>query len=187
MPSPRIKRRQLTTRNDALLSFSELGVGTAPLGNLYAPSTKAKRVQTLDAAWDVGCRLFDTAPLYGLWPRRDAAQWLPARASRDDTFVLSTKVGRLMRRLSARRSATGQGKFFDTPSRREVYDYSYDGVMRSLEFSFERLGVDRIDIVFCHDVDVFTHRLARRRSDRRIGEFMESGYRALERIARQPA
>jgi D-threo-aldose 1-dehydrogenase len=73
---------------------------------------------------------------------------------------------------------TGIGKFFETPSRREVYDYSYDGVMRSSEASLERLGVDRVDILFVHDVDIFTHG-STEASDRRIEEFMRSGYYAL--------
>ncbi|TIM79711.1 MAG: aldo/keto reductase, partial [Mesorhizobium sp.] len=94
-----------------------------------------------------------------------------------DDYVLSSKVGRLMR-VSAPDQRTGIGKFFDTPSRREVYDYSYDGVMRSFEASLERLGVDRIDILYVHDVDIFTHG-SKEASDRRIEEFMSSGYYAL--------
>ena len=71
--------------------------------------------------------------------------------------MLSTKVGRLLE-VCPPAERTGIGKFFDTPSRKERFDYSYDGVMRSLEFSLERLGVDSIDMVFVHDVDVFTHK-----------------------------
>jgi D-threo-aldose 1-dehydrogenase len=71
--------------------------------------------------------------------------------------------------------------FFETPSRREVFDYSYDGVMRSLEFSLERLGVDHIDVVYAHDVDVFTHG-SKEASDERIREFMEGGYKALVKL-----
>ena len=79
------------------------------------------------------------------------------------------------------RAALGQGAFFETPSRREIFDYSYDGVMRSLEFSLERLGVDHIDIVYAHDVDVFTHG-SKAASDARIREFMEGGYKALIKL-----
>ena len=81
---------------------------------------------------------------------------------------------------------TGIGKFFDTPSRREVYDYSYDGVMRSFEASFERLGVDRIDILFVHDVDIFTHG-SKAASDARIDEFMRGGYYAMLALRDQGA
>ena len=69
----------------------------------------------------------------------------------------------------------------------EVYDYSYDGVMRSLEFSFERLGVDAIDILFCHDMDVFTHGSARSDAMPHVAEFMEGGYKALVKLRDEKA
>ena len=100
-------------------------------------------------------RYYDTAPLYGLGLAEVAAQSVSARQARDD-YVLSTKVGRLLQ-VCPPDQRTGIGKFFDTPSRREVFDYSHDGVMRSFDDSLERLGVDRIDILFVHDLDVFTH------------------------------
>ena len=75
----------------------------------------------------------------------------------------------------------GTDAFFETPSRRERFDYSYDGVMRSLEFSLERLGLDQIDIVYGHDVDVVTHG-SKEASDARIKEFMTGGYRALDEL-----
>jgi len=99
--------------------------------------------------------------------------------------VLSSKVGRLMRACPPEQR-TGIGKFFDTPSRQEVYDYSYDGVMRSFEASLERLGVDRIDILFVHDVDIFTHG-SKQASDQRIEEFMRSGYYGLLSLRDQGA
>ena len=76
---------------------------------------------------------------------------------------------------------SGQGAFFETPARRERFDYSYDGVMRSLEFSLERLGLDQVDIVYGHDVDVATHG-SKEAADARIKEFMTGGYRALDRL-----
>ena len=76
---------------------------------------------------------------------------------------------------------TGIGKFFETPSRQEVFDYSYDGVMRSVEFSLERLGVDSIDILLAHDVDIFTHG-SKEAADARAKELMQGGYRALEQL-----
>lgn len=175
----RLARRAFRSRSGATISFTEMGFGTAPLGNLYRPLSETEARGTLDAAWDVGCRYYDTAPLYGLGLSETRLNGF-LREHRDEPVVLSTKVGRLMR-VCPPAERTGQGKFFDTPARREVYDYSYDGVMRSLEFSFERLGVDRIDIVFCHDVDIFTHG-SKEASDRRIAEFMESGYRALAEL-----
>jgi D-threo-aldose 1-dehydrogenase len=92
--------------------------------------------------------------------------------------LISTKVGRLLD-VCAPHERTRQGAFFETPSRRERFDYSYDGAMRSLEFSLERLGLDRIDIVYGHDVDVFTHG-SKEASNARIKEFMTGGYRALD-------
>ena len=94
-------------------------------------------------------------PLYGLGLSETRVNHF-LRGRPRNSYVLSTKVGRLLT-PSSPEERTGIGKFFDTPSRREVYDYSYDGVMRSFEHSLERLGVDRIDILFCHDLDLSTH------------------------------
>jgi D-threo-aldose 1-dehydrogenase len=130
----------------------------------------------LQAAWDDGCRYFDTAPLYGLGLSEvRVGNFL--RGKPRGEYVISTKVGRLMK-VSSPESRTGIGKFFDVPNRREVYDYSYDGVMRSFEASFERTGLDRFDILFCHDVDIFTHG-SKEASDARIDEFMKGGYYAV--------
>jgi D-threo-aldose 1-dehydrogenase len=174
--------RRFTTRSGHGLPFTELGFGTAPIGNLYRAIDEATAQATLQAAWDVGCRYFDTAPLYGLGLSETRLNHFLRDRPRD-SYVLSTKVGRLLR-VCAPEHRTGIGKFFDTPARQEVYDYSYDGVMRSFEDSFERLGVDRVDILYCHDVDVFTHG-SQEAADRRIREFMESGYRALASLRDQ--
>jgi D-threo-aldose 1-dehydrogenase len=166
------------------LTFTELGFGAAPLGNLYRaiPDTAARA--TLDAAWDAGIRVYDTAPLYGLGLSETRLNPF-LRAHPRDEVVLSTKVGRLLAACPPE-ARTGIGKFFDTPSRREVYDYAYDGVMRSFEASLERLGVDRIDILYVHDIDVFTHG-SRAEADRLIDLFMGSGYRALVELREQGA
>jgi len=173
------KLRPFRTSHGAALSFSAIGFGTAPLGNLYRPLTEQDARATLEAAWDIGCRYFDTAPLYGLGLAETRLNGF-LRGHRTEPVLLSTKVGRLLDRCSPS-GRTGIGRFFDTPNRRERYDYSYDGVMRSLEFSLERLGVDAIDILYCHDVDVFTHG-SQEAADKRIGEFMAGGYRALDRL-----
>ncbi|WP_230533055.1 aldo/keto reductase [Microvirga roseola] len=168
--------RRFTTRSGQDLFFTELGFGTAPLGNLYRPVDEKTAQDTLQAAWEIGSRYYDTAPLYGLGLSETRLNHFLRGRPRSE-YVLSTKVGRLLRVCPPERR-TGIGKFFDTPARQEVYDYSYDGVMRSVEDSFERLGIDRIDILYCHDVDVFTHG-SQEASDRRIREFMDSGYQAL--------
>jgi D-threo-aldose 1-dehydrogenase len=158
------------------LTFTELGFGTAPLGNLYRAITEADAQATLEAAWDSGCRYFDTAPLYGLGLAETRLnRFLLGRARGD--YVLSTKVGRLLAACPPD-ARTGIGKFFDTPSRREVYDYSYDGVMRSFEVSLERLGVDSVDILYGHDIDLFNHG-SREALDARLNEFIRGGYTAL--------
>jgi D-threo-aldose 1-dehydrogenase len=171
--------RTFTSRSGATLTFTAMGFGTAPLGNLYRAMSQDESDATLEAAWEVGCRYFDTAPLYGLGLSETRLNPF-LRSKRPERPILSTKVGRILQ-VCDPAERTGQGKFFDVPARKELYDYSYDGVMRSLEHSFERLGVDEIDILFCHDVDVFTHG-SKEASDRRIREFMEGGYKALVKL-----
>jgi D-threo-aldose 1-dehydrogenase len=173
------RKRKFVSRSGVVLQFSELGFGAAPLGNLYRPLTEKEARTTLDAAWTAGCRYYDTAPLYGLGLSETRLNGF-LRAKPRDGYLLSTKVGRLLQ-LCQPEERSRQGAFFETPSRRETFDYSYDGVMRSLEFSLERLGVDHIDIVYAHDVDIFTHG-SKEASDARIREFMEGGYQALLKL-----
>jgi D-threo-aldose 1-dehydrogenase len=124
-------------------------------------------------------RYFDTAPLYGLGLSETRLnQFLRGKKRKD--YTISTKVGRLLQ-VCPPGERTGIGKFFDTPSRREIYDYTYDGVMRSLEFSLERLGIDSVDILFAHDLDVFTHKSEAAR-DAHVKTFMEGGYKALLKL-----
>jgi D-threo-aldose 1-dehydrogenase len=158
------------------LSFTELGFGTAPLGNLYRAIGDDEAQTILDKAWAGGVRYYDTSPLYGLGLSETRLNRFLRGKNRDD-YVLSTKAGRLMQ-VCDPRDRTGIGKWFDVPTRREVYDYSYDGVMRSVEFSLERLGVDRVDILYVHDLCIFTHG-SKAASDARIEEFMASGYDAM--------
>lgn len=171
--------RKFVTRRGAELQFTELGFGGAPLGNLYRPMAEREARVMLEAVWATGCRYFDTAPLYGLGLSETRLNGF-LRPKARDSYLISTKVGRLLD-LCDPQKRTGQGAFFETPSRRERFDYSYDGVMRSLEFSLERLGLDQVDIVYCHDVDVTTHG-SREAADARIKEFMTGGYRALDEL-----
>ena len=158
------------------LTFSRLGFGGAPLGNLYRAISDDEAQAILTLAWDNGLRYFDTAPLYGF----GLSETRINRFLRDkprDSYVLSTKVGRLMRAV-APENRDGVGKWFEVPARQEVFDYSYDGVMRSLEMSLERLGTHRIDLLYAHDLDVFTHGSAEALAARQK-EFMDGGYRAM--------
>ena len=174
-----MRKRRFTTRGGDTLAFTELSFGTAPLGNLYSAISESAARATLEAAWEAGARYFDTAPLYGLGLAETRLNGFLRGKKRGD-YLLSSKVGRLLEPC-AREKRTGIGKFFDTPSRREVYDYSYDGVMRCVEFSLERLGVDCLDILFCHDIDVVNHG-TRAKVDALVKIFMGGGYKALRKL-----
>ena len=174
-----MKKRSFKAPSGETISFTELGFGSAPIGNLYRSVDPEEAQKTLEAAWKAGIRYFDTAPLYGLGLSETRLnRFLYGRKRKD--YVLSTKVGRLLD-VCPPSERTAIGKFFDTPSRRERYDYSYDGFMRSIEFSLERLGVDSIDIIFIHDVDVFTHKSESAR-DAHVRTILKSGYKALEKL-----
>lgn len=161
------------------LTFTELGFGAAPLGNLFRAITEDEAQTVLEAAWANGARYFDTAPLYGLGLSETRLNHFLRGKGRSE-YVLSTKVGRLLE-VCPPDDRNGIGKWFDVPNRRERYDYSHDGVLRSLEASLERLGLDRVDILYAHDLDVFTHG-SQAAMQARLEEFMASGYRALLRL-----
>ncbi len=157
------------------ITFTELGFGTAPIGGLYRPVTPDAAHATLTRAWDLGVRYFDTAPLYGLGQSETRLNCaLQGRRG----FTVSSKVGRLLRRCGPGEQHTGVGKWFDVPNRVEIYDYSHDGVMRSVEFSLERTGLDRFDVLYVHDLDLFTHGTPER-LDAFRKVFMQGGYKAL--------
>lgn len=133
------------------VELTQLGFGTAAIGNLYQAVDDDIAQTTLDAAWGAGIRYFDTAPYYGLGlAERRLGRFL--RGYPRDEFVISSKVGRL---LETNEHPTAQGDaVFDVPGDvRVVRDYSRDGVLRSLEASLRRTGLDRLDIVFVHDPD----------------------------------
>jgi len=177
-----MKSRSFKAPSGATIKFTELGCGTAPLGNLYRAVSEEDAQATLNAAWKAGMRYYDTAPLYGLGLSETRLNHFLRGKKRKD-YVLSTKVGRLLK-VCPPSERTGIGKFFDTPSRVQVYDYSYDGVMRSLEASLERLGIDSIDVVYGHDLDVYTHGSEAAR-DHYVAEFMNGGYKALRQLRDQ--
>jgi D-threo-aldose 1-dehydrogenase len=163
------------------LRVSQIGFGGAPLGNLFAALSETAAAAAVAGAVESGIRLFDTAPLYGhgLSEHRIGTA---LRHRRRDEFVLATKVGRLLRPDPA---AEG-GLYRDIPPFATVYDYSYDGVLRSVEDSLQRLGLARIDIVHIHDVDVWTHK-SQAATDARFAEAMAGGYRALLRLREEKA
>ncbi len=170
-----LKTRVWDRLGKGALQFTELGFGTAPVGGLYRPVSGDEAHATMTRAWDAGVRYFDTAPLYGLG--QSETRLNRALAGRSG-FIVSSKVGRLLRPSRAGEVRDGIGKWFDVPNRKEIFDYSYDGVMRSVEFSLERTGLDRIDLIYAHDLDIFTHGSAEAMQTR-LDEFMASGYKAL--------
>ncbi len=178
------KGMQPATRHHAksALTFTELGLGTAPLAGLYRPVPQAEAWAVMEAAWAGGVRHYDTAPLYGLGMAETRLNPFLKDKPRDG-YVLASKVGRWLKATTPE-GREGHGKWFDVPSRVGVYDYGYDGVMRSLEFSLERLGVDRIDILHVHDLDVWTHG-SQEALDGCIRQFVSGGHRALHELRSQ--
>ncbi|MDA9186329.1 aldo/keto reductase [Planktomarina sp.] len=173
----KLKIRHWDRLGNGGLTFTELGFGTAPLGNLYKAISDGEARATLDAAWEGGVRYFDTAPLYGLGLSETRLNPF-LRDKPRDSYILSTKVGRLIEYCSPEHRA-GVGKWFNVPQRRENFDYTYDGVMRSFEHSFSRLGVDQIDILYVHDLCAFSHG-SKAASDMRVKEFFAGrGYEAM--------
>ena len=139
-------------RFEVLAASLPLVFGGGSIGGLYAPVSDEQAAQTLAAAWSAGIRAFDTAPHYGagLSERRIGA-FLATRPR--DEFIVSTKVGRLL--VPAAGDVEGVDGFYGTPPLTRVRDYSRDGVLRSLEESLRRLGLDRVDIALIHDPDDF--------------------------------
>jgi len=171
--------RRFTNRLGASLDFTLLGFGSAPLGNYLRPLSEEDCDATLRAAWDAGLRYYDTAPFYGLGLSEMRVGRLLQQMPRDE-FVVATKVGRV---LNPCEPDEVNGFFFvDTPQVRFEYDYTYDGVMRSYEESLERLGLDRVDVLYVHDVDAFAHG-GREGSERAIQGLIETGgWRALTEL-----
>ena len=143
-----------------------MGLGTAPLGGLYEPVGEEDALRVVEEAWRAGVRYFDTAPLYGhgLAEKRIGAV---LRTKPRDEFVISTKVGRLLR--AGVPPEPGQA-FKGTPPVNPVFDFTYDATMRSVDESLERLGLDRVDILLIHD------------PDDHYEEALNGAYRALDRL-----
>ena len=158
------------------LAVSVLGFGAAPLGGVYRALSDAEADATVAAAYEAGLRYFDVAPFYGL----GLAEHRLGRALRQrrGDCVLSTKVGRLLRPVRGR---APESMYVDPLPFEVVYDYSYDGVMRSIEDSQQRTGLVDFDILFIHDVNRRWHGDA---VDRRFDEVMAGGYRALDELRR---
>jgi len=135
------------------LAITELGLGGASLGNLYRETSETEALLAVGAAWDGGVRYYDTAPHYGLGLSERRLGAALAGRPRDD-YVLSTKVGRLLEPNPAPAGSDLRTGGFAVPDDfRRHFDFSRDGVLRSLESSLDRLGVSRVDVVYVHDPD----------------------------------
>jgi len=139
---------------DTLLA-GPLGFGTAPLGNMYRSISESEAMATVDAAWEAGIRFFDAAPFYGA----GLAEVRLGKALKNyprDEYVLATKVGRLVLPElvdTSTRTFGDKGNIFKDGNANAIrYDYTAEGTERSIAESLERLGVDRLDYVFIHDL-----------------------------------
>ena len=135
------------------VQVTPLGFGGGPLGQMGSEISEDQASSLVSTAWESGIRYFDTAPLYGhgLSEKRLGAG---LSGYPRDEFVVSCKVGRLLVPATAENR---NPMSLDTEPFGACYDYSYDGARRSLEASLQRLGLDQIDILLCHDIDVWTH------------------------------
>ncbi|QMU57419.1 MAG: aldo/keto reductase [Boseongicola sp.] len=169
----------LNKRTKVPVPVTRMGFGGAPLGNLYRVISEEDAQSALQAAYDAGIRYFDTAPQYGLGLSEGRFGQALNRFG-DEAVKLSTKVGRLL--VDCDPEDVTPEAFIGVPQKRIVFDYTYDGVMRSFEASKSRLNYDRIDILLVHDVDVFSQG-SQEASDAKVRElFDQGGYRALSEL-----
>jgi len=173
MPQPALRRSPIRQTG---LTVSELGLGCASLAGIFTAVPEADARATIARALDAGIRYFDTAPFYG----HGLSERLTGDGIRGaEDVVLSSKVGRLLRPgVHADPGAWVTALPF-TPE----YDYSYDGIMRSYEDSLQRLGLDRIDILYLHDIGNLTH--GDEAGPTLFETAMTGGYKALEELRSQ--
>ncbi|MEX1827146.1 aldo/keto reductase [Luteibacter sp. CQ10] len=133
--------------------LSPLAFGGAPVGNLYAEVPEVQALDTIRHAWDQGIRHFDTAPYYGFGLSESRLGTALAEVPRG-SYTVSTKLGRVIEDAEGR---DGRADGFAVQGRRARFDYSRDGLRRSLEASLHRLRTDYVDILFLHDIGALTH------------------------------
>ncbi len=172
---PPLKTRKLGRTS---VSVTELGLGTAPLGDLFERIEDGEAAAVIGAAWDGGVRYFDTSPWYGRGQAEHRLGRALYRQPRDE-FVISTKIGRVLRRPLKQGPIKDQ--WLGGLQFQPVFDYGYDGVMRSFEDSLQRLGINSIDLLLIHDLDAWSHR-SPANVDAYFGELATGGWRALEQL-----
>lgn len=163
------------------LRIPVLGLGTCPLGGVYDAIDETTARATFDAAWRSGIRLYDTAPWYGL----GQAEHRTGRALYEqerDTYVLTTKVGRLLKAPRDRASFTPPNWAGALPFEHH-HVFTYDAIMRSYEDSLQRLGINRVDALYIHDLDSGYFR-SEEALNARLDDLDKGGFRALDELKR---
>ena len=174
---PRFEPTEPVALGRTHVRVTRMGIGTNPLAGLMEAISYEVARATVEAAWDEGIRFYDTAPLYGFgFAERFVGDVLRAQPRHD--YALTTKVGRLLltdgpaERRDELMLYQGELLFRGTGAEVPYYDYTYDGVMRSLEASRERTGIERFDIVHIHDPELF------------MEEAADGAFRALDELRR---
>ena len=177
-----MKTNLFKARNGTELRFSAIGLGTAPMGDLYELLDEKTAIATIEQAFASGVRIFDTSPHYGNGIAESRLGAGLRRAPRDD-YILSTKIGRVMdpfAKPAPKNKDVYSPGFLGGYQHAPHFDYSYDGTMRSIEHSLLRTGLSRLDVVLIHDCDVWTHGVAD--APRRFKEAMDGAYKALDKL-----
>jgi len=154
----------------------QIGFGAAPLGDLFVKVSERDAEATLAGAWDAGIRYYDTAPWYGRGQSEHRVGRFLYRQPRRE-LILSTKIGRILR-APARPETFDTGFWAGGLHFDHHFDYSYDGVMRAYEDSLQRLGMNRIDLLVIHDLDIW-HQGSQTMVAAKLAELANGGYRAL--------
>jgi D-threo-aldose 1-dehydrogenase len=174
-------RRPLGARTG--VNVTELGLGTAPLGETFDVIEEDEARALLAAAWDGGVRYFDTSPWYGKGQAEHRLGRALYRKPRED-FVISSKIGRVLRRPLKPGPFQRDSDWIGGLEFAHDMDYSYDGVMRSFEDSLQRLGINRIDVLLIHDLDTWHFK-----SEAKVAPYWNQlatgGWRALEALRDQ--
>ena len=163
------------------LSVTQLGLGTAGLGDLFTLVPESEAQAIAQQAWDAGVRYFDTAPWYGIGKSEHRIGTFLRQQPRDE-FVLSTKVGRVLT-APANHAPVDLGPWIGALPFDLRFDYTYDGIMRSWEDSLQRLSVNRVDILFIHDLD-HLYFGTDESVDAHLAQLYTSGWRALDELRR---
>ncbi len=135
------------------LEVTAFAFGTAPVGNIFREIDEETSEAMFQTSWDAGVRFYDTAPMYG-HGLSELRTGQSLRWKKRDDFVLASKVGRVLH--PAKRESINFAPWVNAAPFRMEFDYSYDGTMRSFEDSLQRMALERMDMVFIHDIDVFT-------------------------------